>query len=218
MKSFLYGIIVIPLLFAVNSYGQLYSKDQLKDVEAAAVWAGKDTLSFTIEELKTENSFNSVAIKAFQIVDSLILFVSTKKQDKKATFDSVVVPFLEIKCRELNFESLNLNEDETLIYDSFLQVFKWDKTIEIVRLYEVYIFKNSKDQEEAKSLLTVLSFIKQVYFYIKSKTVHQSDPYLCIAANFDNNNEVDWRVFAQNPCKLIFWTIAACAWEAKPEN
>ena len=87
-------------------------------------------------------------------------------------------------------------------------------------LYQDFILKNTTDLEEMQSVLSVLSFIKQLYFYINSKKAErlESEVYKCIQENFKNNNELDWQVFALNPGRMVFWTLATCEWEKPIEK
>ncbi len=214
MRFLSFGVIATMLLFAVDLFGQESFKEQLKSVEIAVTSIKNDTIAFTFDQLKSENTFDSFAVKTFQTLDSVIVFVNNKMQDKTATFDEDIILFLEVKSKELDLKGLAFSEEEKLVYDSFLNVLQWDKTIETVKLYESLLVKKGVETE---ALLIVLSFIKHTYFYIKNsdKIYPQSSVYQCIALNFESNNEVDWKVFALNPLRLIFWTAAACAWDAK---
>ena len=208
------------LLFGINSYAQNYSKEQIKAVEQEAASIKTDTTTIAFYNLKTENDFDLDATKTFQTLDSILVFIAIKKQDKANIFEDIIAPYLEVKSNELDLKTLNFSEDEKLIYDSFLQVLEWRKAIEIVSLYEGFILKSYKEPEKMESVLTVLSFIKYLHFYIKGKEKLQSESfvYKCLAENFEENNEVDWRVFALDPARLIFWTITACAWDVKSEK
>ena len=220
MKFSSFGAIAIMLLFALNSNGQRYTKEQLKTIEEEAFSIEKDSILFTMEKPTTEDKFDLVASKAFQSLDSVLVFVLDKKHEKPTTFETAVLPFLETKCNELDVKISHFNEDETMLFDSFLKVLKWDNVVEEVNLYQDFIRKNNTNLEETQSVLTVLSFIKQLYYYINLKKNSElvSGFYECISENFKNNNEIDWRVFALNPLRLLFWTFATCAWDAKIEN
>ena len=220
MKFSSFGAIAIMLLFALNSNGQRYTKEQLKTIEEEAFSIEKDSILFTMEKPTTEDKFDLVASKAFQSLDSVLVFVLDKKHEKPTTFETAVLPFLETKCNELDVKISHFNEDETMLFDSFLKVLKWDNVVEEVNLYQDFIRKNNTNLEETQSVLTVLSFIKQLYYYINLKKNSElvSGFYECISENFKNNNEIDWRVFALNPLRLLFWTFATCAWDAKIEK
>lgn len=218
MKLMSFGELAIGLLFALNSFGQQYSREQLKNLEVAASAIKKDTAIINLEQLKSESDFDLIANKAFQNLDAVVAFVTDEKRDKTNTFAEKVIPFLDAKCNELNLKELSFNEDEKAIYDSFLQFLEWDKTIETVKLYERFVLENKIERTE--SLLTVFSFIKCTYFFLKryDKQHLKLTGYECLAENFKGSNEVDWDVFSFNPGRLVFWTIAACAWEAKSEK
>lgn len=219
MKFSSNGTLAITLLFALNSNAQRYTNEQLKTIEQEAFSIEKDSTLFTMEK-QTEDTFDLIASKAFQSLDSVLVFVLDKKKEKSTTFETDVLPFLEAKCNELDIKTLRFNEDETMLFDSFLKVLKWNSVVEEVNLYQDFILKNNPDLEEMQTVLTVLSFIKQLYYYISIKKNSElvSAFYECISENFKNNNEVDWRVFALNPMRLLLWTFATCAWDAKIEK
>lgn len=219
MKLLLLGLTTLALLFALNVNGQTYSKEQLKILEQEVNSVKTDTTSFTLEQLKI-SEFDLVASRAFQFIDSLSAFVSNKKSDRINNFETDIVPYLVVNCNELNLTTLHFSEDEALLYDSFLQVLRWDNAIGAVELYKSFIFNNEDALAVSKSILTVLSFVKYLRYYSQSKESSRSenDVYRCILENFEHSNEIDWKVFALNPGKLIFWTIAACVWETKSEK
>ena len=220
MKFSSNGTLAITLLFALNSNAQRYTNEQLKTIEQEAFSIEKGTAFLVIEKPATKEKYDLFVDSVFQSADSLLVYVVNKKQDKANTFETAVLPFLETKCNELDVKISHFNEDETMLFDSFLKVLKWDNVVEEVNLYQDFIRKNNTNLEETQSVLIVLSFIKQLYYYINLKKNSElvSGFYECISENFKNNNEVDWQVFALNPLKLVLWTFVTCAWDAKIEK
>lgn len=205
--------------YADISYGQQFTREQLKSLEEEVMSAKSDTLTLISYQPQKTNDFDAVAVKTFESIDSLRQFVLTKKLEKTASFEADVIPFLEAKCNALGIETFDFTEDEEQLYDNFFRDFKWDKTVKTNAIYEVFILKNATEKVKCESFLMVLSFLKQLYFYIKSQNGIASSPnYRCFADNFEYNNEFDWKVFALNPGRLILWTMASCAWNTKSEK
>ena len=103
---------------------------------------------------------------------------------------------------------------------SFIKVLNFKNAIPIVQLYEDFILKNYKNQELMSNILTLLSYIKYACFYLLKEV---SDPIFkytihCFREDVVSYNALNWKVFAIHPGAMLFWTIAACAWDAKFEK
>src|SRR6478672_1194793 len=201
--------LITALLFAVPTYGQLFSWEQLKTLEDDVSVIKSDTTTVSSYQLETTDSLDLAVVKTFNVVDSLLVFIDLKKNDPSSVFEADIIPFIENECRKSGIQTFDFSEGEDQIFDSFLKVFKWEKVIETVGLYETLVLNNRNEKERCESFLTVVFFIKHLYWYINGKKeIPNSTIYKCFSQNFESNNEVDWRVFALNPGKLIFWTMA----------
>jgi len=220
MKFFSFGVITATFLFALNLTGQKYTKEQLNSLEQEVLLIKNDSAFFALDKPTTENQFDLYASKVVQSADSLLVFATSQKHDKTGAFETAILPVLEVKCKKLDLKALRFNEDETMVFDSFLQVLEWGKALATVNLYNDFILKNTTNLEEAQAVLTVLAFIKHLNYHLKSKIKVNSRAivYECVAANFNINNDIDWQVFALNPGRMVFWTLASCAWEIPIEK
>lgn len=220
MKLFSFGVIVIPLLCVANSYCQNTIKDQLMSLEESAITAKSEVIVYTIDGLKSANSYDFIGLNACQSLDTLMVFVAEQKQIAATTFESNIKPYLEKKLVESNMKTLDFTDEEDPIYESFIKVLNFKNAIPIVQLYEEFILKNYKNKELMSNILTLLSYIKYACFYLLKEV---SDPIFkytnhCFREDVVSYNALNWKVFAMHPGAMLFWTIAACAWDAKFEK
>ena len=164
--------------------------------------------------------FENIGLNTIQSLDTLVVFVATQKQSKGTTFDANIKPYLEKKLLERNMKTLDFTDEEGPIYESFIKVLNFKNAIPIVQLYEDFILKNYKNQELMSNILTLLSYIRYACFYLLKEV---SDPIFkytihCFIEDVVSYNALNWKVFAMHPGAMLFWTIAACAWDAKFEK
>lgn len=208
------------VLFVVNSFSQSTIKEQLKAIEQSAHTAKLDTVVYTIDDLKSLNSYDFIGLNACKSLDTLIVFVAKQRQIASATFELNIQPYLEKKLLEMNMKALDFNDDEDVIYESFINVLNYKNAIPIVQLYEDFIVRNYKDQMLMVNILTVLSYIKHVWFYASKEAMNALFSYTihCFAADLKFYNVLNWKVFAMHPGAIVLWSIAACTWDAKFEK
>lgn len=220
MKFFSCGVFAIPLLFVANSFSQSTLKEQLKIAEQNSITTKLDSIVNSISDLKSANTYDFIGLKACQNLDSLMVFVIAQKQIAAATFDVTIKPYLEEKLLELNMKTLDFTDDENVIYESFINVLNYNNALPTVKLYEDLIVKNYKDQTLMANILTVMSYIKYVCFYVSKEVTNAFFKYTihCFAADLKSYNVLNWKVFAIHPGAMTLWTIAACAWDAKSEK
>lgn len=220
MKFFSFGVLVMHVLFVVNSFSQNTIKEQLKVIEQSAITAKMDSIVYTIAYLKTSNSYDFIGLNACQSLDTLIVFVAKQKQIATATFEFNIQPYLEKKLLEMNMKTLDFTDDEDLIYESFTSVLNYNNAIPTVQLYEDFIVRNYKDQTLMVNILKVMSYIKYVCFYLSKEVMNVFSNYTihCFASDLKFYNVLNWKVFAMHPGAIVLWTIAACAWDAKFEK
>jgi len=215
MKCFSLGVFSLHLLYVANFFGQTTIKEDLKTLEQSAISAKPSAIAYTIDNLKSDNSFDFIGFNVCQSLDTLIVFVAQQKRIASATFEINIQPYLEKKLLEMNAQTFDFTVDEDLIYESFTGVLNYYNAISIVLLYEDYIVKNYKDQTLMANILTVLSYIKYAFFYLSKITQDAHSKYTadCFAADLETYNVLNWRVFAMHPGAILLFTIAACAWD-----
>ncbi len=220
MKLFSFGVFVIHFLFAVNSFSQTTIKEQLKFIEQTAIATKLDSIVYTLDALKSANTYDFMGFNTCQSLDSLITFVAVQKQNKEATFESNIKPYIEKKLLELYMKSLDFTDEEDLIYESFINILNYNNAIPTVQLYEDLIVKNYKDQTVMANILTVMSYIKYVCFYVSKEVTNELFKYTinCFKADLKSYNVLNWKVFALHPGAILLWTVVACTWDYKSEN
>jgi len=217
MKFFSFGLLAMTFLFVANTFSQNTIKEDLKLVEQNCIALKLDSIATKISDLKSANPYDFIGFNGNQSMDSLIVFVATQKQIAAATFETNIKPFLEEKLLEGEKNSFDFSDEEELIFESFLNILNYNNVIVTVKLYEDFIIKNYKDQTLMANILTVLSCIKYVCFYVSKKTEDSFFNYTidCFEADLKSYNVLNWKVFAANPEAISLWTIAACAWDYK---
>ena len=215
-----FGLRAMSFLFGLNSFSQSTIKEQLKIVEQNCITAKFDSIAFDISDMKSANSYDFIGLNINQNIDSLMAFVAAQKQIKEATFSANIQPYLEKKLIKSNVLTIDFNDDEDFIYESFISVLNYNNAIPTVKLYEDLIVKNHKDQTQMVNILSVMSYVKYVCFYMSKESTNALFSYAinCMKEDLKFYNMFNWKVFALHPEAILLWTIAACAWDYKAEK
>ncbi len=220
MKFFSIGIRATALLFGINSVSQNNLKEQLKTLEQSSITTKLDTIVTSNFDLKSTNAYDAFGLNVNQNITSLLTFVGSQKQISTATFETSIKPYLEKIINQSNVSTIDFTDDEDLIFESFINVFDFSNGTNTIQLYEDFIVEKYKNQTGKSLILTVISCIKQLCFYVSKKTTNTFIQFTnnCLQENLKSYNLVNWKIFASNPDAILYWTIATCAWDYKPEK
>lgn len=201
---------ILFFLLAINCYAQKELIDKLKIIELNFATSTFDTI---ISQNKS-SLYQSISLELDTKIDTVKQFISNQKRDSEITFESTIQPFLLEQLAEINSQSIDFNEQEELIFESFAKDINWNTTLQRLLVYENFIDANYKDSSQIKNLIYVLNVIHYMHFYANETQENKVEKTLiCLKENFEYYNAVNWKVFALNPTAMILWTIATCIWD-----
>lgn len=220
MNLFSFSALVLSFFFGSNVFSQNTLKEQLKLLEQNSKTAKFDSIVLFNKDIKNTNIYNNIGLNLCKTLDTLIVFVTKQKHNNETTFDSKIKPFLENQIVELNIQTLNFTDDEDLVYESFTNALNYDNALIRVKVYEDFIVKNFNDPTQMENILIVFSYIKSMCFYLLKEPESPLFKHTttCFIADLKSYNKVNWNIFALNPGAMLLWTMAACAWDYKPEK
>lgn len=213
MKIILVTVIFLQLLAVKESPAQIKLKDKLRELENGKYI--KQDFPEPVGKVKYQKEkqpYDQLEL----VLDSLIVFVRTKKQ-QDALFEKEVEPYLNEKLSPGRLILFEFNEEEELVYESFLMALNWEDLTSRIAVYEDFIFINHKDIEPFQSILRLFSYLRKVQGYI---TMHNQNIPIRrhLEADFKAYNAMDWMVFLRHPDAMILWLTAVYAWNCDPQK
>lgn len=149
------------------------------------------------------------------IVEVETYAIEYKKNNPNAIVDDIK-PFIDEKAASLNTTNISLNEQENLLFESFIKDFNVGNTIDKAKQYEIFVRDNFSDQSDVKNFLIVLSDIKYTAFALEGDTSlgrWEACVDSCMSNIYYHYNVIDWiRFVATNPGANVLWDYASCGW------
>ena len=216
MKNLLFGLIATVLL-SLNSFGQSL-EEKLKDLEGTSLKLEQDNDKFPFESIKSDNnSYDNNGLELYNAIKEIDNIIKEQKE-KKVDYVKEVKPLIDNLQSKLPFKDLELNNDEQLLFDSFIKDIDINTALVKAKLYEDFISKNYKNQDEVKNMLIILSEFKYISYETargsRSLSGFESCVDSCMDRTFSHYNAVDWFIFiAGNPGRAVLQVFASCGWD-----
>jgi len=119
MKNLLFGLMA-TVLFGNLSFGQSLA-EKLKDLEETSIKLEQDIDKFPFESIKSDNNdYDKNGLELYNAIKEIDNIIKEQKE-KKADYVKVVEPLIDNLQSKLPFRDLKLNENEQLLFDSFIK-------------------------------------------------------------------------------------------------
>ena len=186
-------------------------------IKNAAANSTSERNKYTLADVYTkENPYDSHGLDLYNRVEALYVYLKDTKGNPNSSFDREVTPYINNQVSHLDCNNLELNSDETVLYNSFVSVLNYENTIKIVKEYELFVNQNFKNPAQVKNFLIIISDIKYSSYSTYSKrnfTQWEACLVDCMDDTYGNYNAVQWVLFGVSPGRDVLQNAAICGWD-----
>ena len=226
MKKFVLHLLLLTIIFScsneqnVDSTNELLKKLQLFEKSLKNNLHQKKT-SYKLEEIKSSfNAYDNYGLILYNAIDGFSSFVNDYKNIHPNYVVEDLDPYIIDMVSDLGYDkNIEFNENEQLLFDSFVKDLMFDNAIERVKDYEKFVADNFSNQANVKNFLITISQIKFMTHSFRKKSIADSVSQWeicvtdCMRAKFSSYNVVNWIAFvATNPGANVLWQFGSCSW------
>jgi hypothetical protein len=227
MKKSIVILILLTLLTSCSKEENLDSTNELskkltlfeKTLNNERLYISKT--SFTIDEVKSDfNDYDSDGYILYNAINSFSDYIIDYKNNHPNYAIEDLNPYITNEISNLGYnQSIQFNENEQLLFDSFIKDLLFENAIERIKDYEQFVANNFSNQADVKNFLITISKIKFTAHTFRKRPLSDriSDWEICVTdcmrAKFSSYNVVDWIGFvATNPGANVLWQFGSCSW------